>query len=420
MGLINVSHSTMTQSIIDLQNDLLKNPFYLFNDKKGIPVEYYNLNTSRSTLDPALKITYADYGPDSSLRFNLIHDFYLFGLDRIATNLEHGDFGVEASEITGDAIILPNTITPYVGDNFVLTTSMVKKRYMFNITHVTMDTFDNGGNYWKIEYRLSRLSDADITPLVVEEYNFISGNIGTNYSPILKKTKFDVASILDNAAVETKKLFKGLYYNNKVQTYTFVYLYHVCRVNMNSDFFYDPYMMEFIIRHKLLANDGDKFDYIDHKTFLRPEFNIKYNHSIWKVFETREKEELSACKHSSAAIYIDDPGTIFGTRYEDYFELTYEDPDPVAEMFAPAIDIIDPQVIGHILEDQLFDQDSVFAKYNILIKYFNSHDLGVEDIMPIERIIEKENNMENYFLLPMVIYVLEYYIKNMMAIEPES
>lgn len=420
MGLINVSHSTMTQSIIDLQNDLLKNPFYLFNDKKGIPVEYYNLNTSRSTLDPALKITYADYGPDSSLRFNLIHDFYLFGLDRIATNLEHGDFGVEASEITGDAIILPNTITPYVGDNFVLTTSMVKKRYMFNITHVTMDTFDNGGNYWKIEYRLSRLSDADITPLVVEEYNFISGNIGTNYSPILKKTKFDVASILDNAAVETKKLFKGLYYNNKVQTYTFVYLYHVCRVNMNSDFFYDPYMMEFIIRHKLLANDGDKFDYIDHKTFLRPEFNIKYNHSIWKVFETREKEELSACKHSSAAIYIDDPGTIFGTRYEDYFELTYEDPDPVAEMFAPAIDIIDPQVIGHILEDQLFDQDSVFSKYNILIKYFNYHDLGVEDIMPIERIIEKENNMENYFLLPMVIYVLEYYIKNMMAIEPES
>ena len=420
MGLINVSHSTMTQSIIDLQNDLLKNPFYLFNDKKGIPVEYYNLNTSRSTLDPALKITYADYGPDSSLRFNLIHDFYLFGLDRIATNLEHGDFGVEASEITGDAIILPNTITPYVGDNFVLTTSMVKKRYMFNITHVTMDTFDNGGNYWKIEYRLSRLSDADIIPLVVEEYNFISGNIGTNYSPILKKTKFDVASILDNAAVETKKLFKGLYYNNKVQTYTFVYLYHVCRVNMNSDFFYDPYMMEFIIRHKLLANDGDKFDYIDHKTFLRPEFNIKYNHSIWKVFETREKEELPTCKHSSAAIYIDDPGTIFSTRYEDYFELTYEDPDPVAEMFAPTIDIIDPQVIGHILEDQLFDQDSVFAKYNILIKYFNYHDLGVEDIMPIERIIEKENNMENYFLLPMVIYVLEYYIKNMMAMEPES
>jgi hypothetical protein len=189
---------------------------------------------------------------------------------------------------------------------------------------------------------------------------------------------------------------------------------------MNSDFFYDPYMMEFIIRHKLLANDGQKFDYIDHKTSLKPEFNIKYNHSIWKVFETREKNELSACKHSSAAIYIDDPGTIFSTRYEDYFELNYNDPDPVAEMFAPAIDIIDPQVIGHILEDQLFDQGTKWTKYNILIKYFNYHDLGVEDIVPIEQIKDTDNNMENYFLLPMVIYVLEFYIKNMMAREPSG
>lgn len=420
MGLINVSHSTVTQSIIDLQNDLLKNPFYLFNDKKAIPVEYYNLNTSRTTLDPSLKITYADYGPESSLRFNLIHDFYLYGLDRISTNLENGEYGITSSDITGDAIILPNTITPYVGDNFVITTSMLKQRYQFNVNSVTMDTFDNGNNYWKIEYSLSRLTDKDIMPLVVEEFNFVSGNIGTNYSPIIQKTKFDVAKILDDAAVETKKLFKGLYYNNKVQTYTFVYLYHVCRVNMNSDFFYDPYMMEFIIRHKLLANDGQKFDYIDHKTSLKPEFNIKYNHSIWKVFETREKNELSACKHSSAAIYIDDPGTIFSTRYEDYFELNYNDPDPVSEMFAPAIDIIDPQVIGHILEDQLFDQDTKWTKYNAIIKYFNYHDLGVEDIIPIEHITDTDNNMENYFLLPMIIYVLEFYIKNMMAREPSG
>ena len=43
MGLLNVQHKTMTQSVIDLQKDLLKNPFYLFNDKKGIPVEYYNI-----------------------------------------------------------------------------------------------------------------------------------------------------------------------------------------------------------------------------------------------------------------------------------------------------------------------------------------------------------------------------------------
>ena len=93
----------------------------------------------------------------------------------------------------------------------------------------------------------------------------------------------------------------------------------------------------------------------------------------------------------------------------------------VAETFAPAIDILNPQVIGHILENQLFEIDSAYGKYNLLIKYFNHYDeITTEDIIPLERIIENENNMENYFLLPMVIFVIEYYIKNMMARIPEE
>ena len=302
MGLVNTEHRVMTQSMIDLQKDLLKNPFYLFNDKKATPVDYYNINTNRTTLDPALRIPYADHGPESPLRFNLIHNFYLFGIDRIATTLEGGDYGLESSEITGDAIILPNTIHPYVGDNFVIT--MIKQRYQFNVTSVTTDTFENGGNYFRIEYKLDHLTDHELRELVVEEFEFVSGNIGTNYASVLQKTKYDICKILDDTAVNMKQLFKGLYYNNKVQTYTFVYLYRVCQWNMNSDYFYDPYMMEFIIRHKLLNGADSKYDFVDHKTSLRPEFNIKYNRSIWKVFETREKEELPSCKHSSAAVYI--------------------------------------------------------------------------------------------------------------------
>ena len=76
MGLINISHSQLTQSVIDLQADLIKNPFYLFNDKKGTPVDYYNINSNRSTLDNGLKIEYNIHDKNSPFRFNLIHDFY--------------------------------------------------------------------------------------------------------------------------------------------------------------------------------------------------------------------------------------------------------------------------------------------------------------------------------------------------------
>ena len=419
MGLLNVSHSTMTQSVIDLQEDLLKNPFYLFNDKKALPVDYYNINNNQSTLDKGLKTNYDNDGKETPFRYNLIHDFYLYGIDRVATSLESGDFGISGSEISGDAYILPDTITPYPGDHFVI--NMVKQRYQFIVSGVSTDTFNNGGNYYKIEYTLLHNDDSRLVGNVTDEFKFVSGNIGTEFTPVLQSQKYDVCKNLDDVCVNLKQLFKGLYFNNKVQTYTFVHLYHVCQTGMDSDYFYDPYMIEFCIRNKVLYNSGEKYDYIDHKTTLKPDFNIKYNKSIWKVIENREKDLLPECKHSSTALYIDDPGTIFSTRYENYFELTYNAHDATAEVYASALNILDPQIIGHILENQLFPSDSKYAKYNLLIKYFNFDDhIGTEDILPLERIIETENTKENYFLIPMIIYIIEFNIKNTMARVPKS
>ena len=127
MGLVNVSHKEVVQSVANFQNDLLKNPYYLFNDQKAHIVDYFNLNTKKSTLDQALKIPYSNLGINSPLRFNYIHKMYLYGLSRIATNLEMGDFGLESSEVTGEAIVLPNTITPYPGDYFIVSLSIRRK-----------------------------------------------------------------------------------------------------------------------------------------------------------------------------------------------------------------------------------------------------------------------------------------------------
>ena len=419
MGLLNVSHSNMTQSVIDLQEDLLKNPFYLFNDKKALPVDYFNINKNRSTLDKGLKTEYDIDGKETPFRYNLIHDMYLYGIDRITTSLENGEFGISGGEVSGDAYILPDTITPYPGDHFVI--NMVKQRYQFIVSSVSTDTFDNGGNYYKIEYSLIHNDDSRLEDNVVDEFKFVSGNVGTEYTPILQQNKYDVCKNLDDVCTNLKQLYKGLYFNDKVQTYTFVYLYHVCQTGMNSDFFYDPYMIEFCIRNNILSNSGEKYDFIDHKTNLKYDFNIKYNKSIWKVIENREKDLLPECKHSSTAVYINDPGTIFSIRYENYFELTYTAPDAAQEIYAPALNIIDHQIIGHILENQMFPSDSQYAKYNLLIKYFNFNDkIGTEDILPLERIIENENTMENYFLLPMIIYILEFNIKNSMSRIPSK
>ena len=412
MGLLNVTHTQMTQSLVDFQMDLLKNPFFLFNDKKGLPVEYYNLNTTQSQLDQGLKIPYANIGPESPLRFNLVHDFYLFGMERISVQLENGEMGIEGSEISGEAIILPDTIRPYPGDYFTI--NMTKKKYLFQVRSATIDTLENGGNYYRIDYKLEYLSDDRLKPLVVNEFNFISGNIGTNYSPVLSTTGYNLAKILDDTAVLLKQYFRGLFYNNKVQTFTFVYLYEVCVNGLNSSYFYDPYLIEFIIKNKILANTGDKYEYIDHKTFPKADFPIKYSKSIWRAIETKDKEHINSCIISSPGIYIDDPATIFSTRYENYFEMTYENPDPVADRWSSRLSIIPSQVIGHINEGQLFF-NSPLSKYNLLIKYFNDMEINAHDMDPLQRIDSYSNDKDTYYLIPIIIFILEYNIKKIMA-----
>lgn len=412
MGLLNVTHTQMTQSLVDFQMDLLKNPFFLFNDKKGLPVEYYNLNTTQSQLDQGLKIPYANIGPESPLRFNLVHDFYLFGMERISVQLENGEMGIEGSEISGEAIILPDTIRPYPGDYFTI--NMTKKKYLFQIRSATIDTLENGGNYYRIDYKLEYLSDDRLKPLVVNEFNFVSGNIGTNYSPVLSTTGYNLAKILDDTAVLLKQYFRGLFYNNKVQTFTFVYLYEVCVNGLNSSYFYDPYLIEFIIKNKILANTGDKYEYIDHKTFPKADFPIKYSKSIWRAIETKDKDHINSCIISSPGIYIDDPATIFSTRYENYFEMTYENPDPVADRWSSRLSIIPSQVIGHINEGQLFF-NSPLSKYNLLIKYFNDMEINAHDMDPLQRIDSYSNDKDTYYLIPIIIFILEYNIKKIMA-----
>ena len=53
---INTKYFDTQDKLVQMNNDLVQNPFYLFNDKKGTKVKaYYNINKEKSTLDPGSK-----------------------------------------------------------------------------------------------------------------------------------------------------------------------------------------------------------------------------------------------------------------------------------------------------------------------------------------------------------------------------
>ena len=146
----NTSYTNTIDKLVDATKSKLNNPYYIFTDKKPTKVTYYAQNIEKSTLDEASGLYEAHVGDASAFRYNKIKDFIIYGIERITTDYDVSDFGTESAPISGDAVILPNTITPRPGDFFAI--SYVKETLLFKVNGVTSDTLDTGANFYKIEY----------------------------------------------------------------------------------------------------------------------------------------------------------------------------------------------------------------------------------------------------------------------------
>ena len=394
---VNTKYKETINSISNITKDLLKNPYYLFTDKKGAMVVYYNINREKSTLDEAARIPYSDLGPNCPFRFNRITDYFLYGIDRVQLSLENGEAGLESGDIGGEAIVLPGNITPYPGDYFEI--SHTGETWLFRVNHVDKDTLDDGANIWKLTYKLEHVDNSKILELVSEDFRFITNNMGTGFNTIVQSTKYDVAETLDNICIALKNYYIELFYNKKVQTFIFKDLY--------EDYFYDPYLIEFLITNNILKGSSD-YIYIEHKIPKPGTFFINYNKTFYKSFEDRDIDHLKNAKTSSTADYIDNKISIFGSRPEDYFSINYK-----IDLIKNILVLLDPEIVTNVIENKLFDTPDKKI-YNVFVKHFNKIDFDISDFDAIEN-LDYEDNIRIFYVVPLMIYCLENYIKTLLT-----
>lgn len=387
---LNTSQKVTINSLVDGFKDRMNNPYYKFTDKKPTIVTYYNINKAKSTLDESLKIEYSRLGDQSPLRFNKINNFFIYGVEKIMTELELGDFGLEGSAIEGDALILPNTIEPLPNDYFVI--NHIKDTLLFKVTSVTMDTIENDNNFWKITYKLDRPSSDDIEDQIIETYEMILDNVGTQMKSIVKQTDCNFIGNLDNILLRIKEYYNGLFYNDRVQTYSF---------NYKGKNFYDPYMIEFMIRHKLFTSDDD-YLYINHMTSLDKTFVLEYDKTIFRLLEIPDVNKKQP-RYTSQANYIDEIMSIFDSRPEEYFQIHYIDNKSLINFNEYIIENFSPELIYNIFNDKRFSENDY---RNIIVGFFYNEKIN-GDMLEILENIEFEPSMELFYNIPVLIYVLE-------------
>lgn len=383
-------------SLVEGLQDRLNNPYYLFTDKKPCLVTYYNQNITKSTLDEDSKLAYSMIGKNSPIRLNKITDFYIYGLERMQVQLDNGDFGLESEAIEGDdGIILPNTITPIANDFFCI--EYLKNKLLFKVTSVTQDTLENGANFYRISYKLDQLSANVLDDQVVEEFNMIVDNVGTQFNTIIKSTEYDFISYLENITSRLKKYYKNLFYSDRVQTFI---------LSMDNHNFYDPYMIEFLIRNNILSGD-DEYLYITHQNNISTTFALDYDMTFFRAVELGEFK--TKYRFKSTASLVQNSLSLLTSRIEDYYQIEYR---PTNNYFLSNIYNIEPDIVERILNNNMY----TFSSYmNIIIKYFNKQDINKNDISTIED-IDYSINKELFYFIPILIYIFESKVKQILKV----
>ena len=395
---INTNYNKTIDNLVEGAKSRLNNPFYIYGDRKPTIVTYYNINHNASTLDKGTSTLYDDIGQNSSLRFNKIENFHLYGIEKINVNLDVGEYGLE-SPIEGEALILPNTIVPVPGDMFIIN-HVIDKPYLFMVTGIGIDTLYTGANFYKISYKLTRTDMDALTSLetvqTIKRFTYKAGNVGTTLTPLIESNQAELIDKIEDNIDTLLNYYMNLFYKNSVQNFILEYQHM---------YLYDPYLIEFMIRNKLFALSGNNYFHVEQAVYIGDTFSLEYDHTIFKDIEIKKSNMRL---NSVYPVPVDDPNSLLVDRLESYYKLSnkvmYKDYDN-------PINWLDMDLLDRVINNELYDEDSNLYYRNLLILYMNNKEFDITDkIMNSIMDIEFNYTKELFYMIPILVFILKSYV----------
>ena len=395
---INTNYNKTIDNLVEGAKSRLNNPFYIYGDRKPTIVTYYNINHNASTLDKGSSTLYDDIGQNSSLRFNKIENFHLYGIEKININLDIGEYGLE-SPIEGEALILPNTIVPVPGDMFIIN-HVIDKPYLFMVTGIGIDTLYTGANFYKISYKLTRTDMDALTSLetvqTIKRFTYKAGNVGTTLAPLIESNQAELIDKIEDNIDTLLNYYMNLFYKNSVQNFILEYQHM---------YLYDPYLIEFMIRNKLFALSGNNYFHVEQAVYIGDTFALEYDHTIFKDIEIKKSNMRL---NSVYPVPVDDPNSLLVDRLESYYKLSnkvmYKDYDN-------PINWLDMDLLDRVINNELYDEDSNLYYRNLLILYMNNKEFDITDKL-MNSIMDLEFNYtkELFYMIPILVFILKSYV----------
>lgn len=412
-NLLNIEKSKYVTSQIAYHHKIKLGQYSKFLNKNLVYVTYLSKNTTMCRTDVGTGGIQSEIGKDSPLRFNKILDFPIFNLPEMIPELEVDE--ITGSDITlelNDVVSLPNTIHPTPSD-YIIIDFPGRKKCLFRINSVAYNSIESK-DFYRLSMDIYMIAEtiADIlkavNPQIVETYQTIYENIGTQDKCIVRVSDYEKAAQLDSIMSELRSFYMSDYYD--IATNSFV-------LHNNDDckgfWFYDYMTSKFINESKIFFdNYSDKCIVPTYNDNVPRNVESIFMKTLWYAVLTRDIKRLNeftyyyqaeigyrvssfntmGIKCNGVQFYIGDSKSSNESLHE-YFPLLL-----VQQLLGTAPDITNSETgeITKNLPTNYLDE----VVYNFILK--NQVDIQYTEIIKAF----KKETMKNYFYFPIIIYII--------------
>lgn len=395
MGYLIDDKQFINENIIQYE-ERMNSQYSRFLEKTPTFVTYYHINNINSITDNGFQAIEQVIGGDSPLRFNLIKDFPVYGLDPILLDINEEEEGLTTS-YDSELIILPNTVQPLPNDFFTI--SYLNSAYLFMVTAVEYDTIKSN-NYYKISFTVKSLDEDVVDNLnqqVQEKYNCILRNIGTQEKCLIREDDLQLLIKLNQIYKDIADNYKKLFFNKKYNSFIFENI-------QEHNKLYDKYLSEFISKH-MLFNEKYNFDTL----FIVNEdssnlFPMEYENSVYRIIEKNKKSLLTNTSYTYT--YVKNRDSVFNF---------FNDNTVRSVNFTSGIyPYISSELIQQIQTGEKLETNSILEL--LIIDYFNNNISSIYnfDLEKLEDYNFIGYDFDTFILIPILLFIIRFYFNKFM------
>lgn len=381
---------------------------------------YYSINADASTLVGGFENIEEFIGENSTVLYDKIENFPMSGIDNlIMMNEFNEDTGYDVN-FDGQAIIFPNTVTPKPGDHFIVHGSKIPA--IFVVTNCER-TVVRSNPFIEINFKLMSQHPEAIKRIenqVKDEYVITVTSMGSDKTLLVKKENYFKIQDHIKAYLEVVDMYISLFYDRRRSMFVYSELFDheknmpIMIVDMvlwkflydNGIIVYDD-TITYAINNLNYTIDRVYIDepnkYIDSYEYRKTPLYRVYERNRKKILEeypypqTREEDTQVTKFNGINMVYIESYGTERDPFYDDIADFT----------------IFDDSFLQRIRDNVKYCCQNTEVNWqvrNAIISYYNNESVNFDELS-----LEDRKNIENFYLIPILLGIYKQYIVSLQS-----